>query len=147
MGWLDKLKGAVSSAIEDNGNSLHKVTEEDHKNAIIKERQDLCINIEEKPERIDVRKDGARDITFIGWQVCNVEERASGHEDRRLGYLKLFKTKNDKFVCQRMTLIDDEEKKYEASTVEDIIDIKNFFGNDTLGVALILMLDRVSKNW
>ena len=46
-----------------------------------------------------------------------------------------------------MTLIDDEEKHYEALTVEDIVDIRNFYGTDTLGVALMLMLDRVSKEW
>ena len=142
MGFFDKF-------FRNNGDNdpLHKVTEEDHRNAVIKERMDLCKSIEKQPEQQTVQRDGGRDIVFKGWQICNVEERDPRHDNRRLGYLKLFKTKNDKFVCQRMTLIDDEEKHYFASTVEDIVDIRNFFGNDGLGVAMILMLDRISKDW
>ncbi len=145
MGFFDKIIGNFIT----NGNNdpLHRVTEEDHRNAVIKERIDLCKSIEKTPEHQTVQRDGGRDIVFNGWQICNVEERDPQHDSRRLGYLKLFKTKNDKFVCQRMTLIDDEEKHYYASTVEDIVDIRNFFGNDGLGVAMILMLDRISKDW
>lgn len=148
MGFFDKLTSIFEKGVSSD-DPLHKVTKEDHDKAIIKERPDLCISITETPQKTKVQKDGARDIIFSGWQICNVEERDSNpaHNDRRLGYLKLFKTKNDKFVCQRMTLIDDEEKHYEALTVEDIVDIRNFYGTDTLGVALMLMLDRVSKEW
>ncbi len=143
MGFLDKLFKSVSTPVD----PLHKVTEEDHRNALIKERMDLCSSIYSAPKNEKVQSDGRRDIVLTGWQICNVEERDTRHDNRRIGYLKLFKTKNDKFVCQRMTLIDDEEKHYYASTVEDIVDIKNFFGNDGLGVAMILMLDRISKEW
>ena len=73
--------------------------------------------------------------------------RRSRMSAARLGYLKLFKTKNDKFVCQRMWLVDDEEKHYKATTVDDIIGIKDFFGNDSLALAMMMMLDRISKNW
>lgn len=80
---------------------------------------------------------------------CDPKHKDKTHigEDRRLGYLKLFKTKNDKFVCQRMWLVDDEEKHYKATTVDDIIGIKDFFGNDSLALAMMMMLDRISKNW
>lgn len=145
MGFFDKIIGSFTG--NSNSDPLHRVTEEDHRHALIKERLDLCRSIDKTPEHSTVQRDEGRDIVFNGWQICNVEERDPQHDNRRLGYLKLFKTKNDKFVCQRMTLIDDEEKHYYASTVEDIIDIRNFFGNDGLGVALILMLDRISKDW
>ena len=147
MGFLDKILNSVSKSISSPSDPLHKVTEEDHRNAMIKERMDLCTSIYSAPKPENVRRDGGRDITLLGWQICTVEERDTRHDNRRIGYLNLYKTKNDKFVCQRMTLIDDEEKHYYASTVEDIIDIKNFFGNDGLGVAIILMLDRISKEW
>ncbi len=41
----------------------------------------------------------------------------------------------------------DEEKHYKATTVDDIIGIKDFFGNDSLALAMMMMLDRISKNW
>ena len=139
MGFFDKIIKGISTRVSDP-DPLHKVTEADHQSAVIKERPDLCENI--------------NDIAFNGWQICNVEERDPKHkdkthigEDRRLGYLKLFKTKNDKFVCQRMWLVDDEEKHYKATTVDDIIGIKDFFGNDSLALAMMMMLDRISKNW
>ena len=125
---------------------LGKVTEEDHRNALIKERPDLCKKLSDLPADEVVKRDGKIDITFKGWQICNVEERHN-KDDRRLGYLKLFKTRNDKFVCQRMTLIDNEEKQYIAATVEDVPAIRNFFGEDSLAQALYVMLDRVSKDW
>ena len=145
MGFFDKIKSAIGGgATEEKG--LIKVTEEDHKNAIIKERSDLCKKISDIPEDEIVKRDGKIDINFKGWQICNVEERQN-KDDRRLGYLKLFKTKNDKFVCQRMTMIDSEEKHYYAATVEDFPAIRNFFGEDRLALALYDLLDRVSKSW
>lgn len=151
MGFFNKIFKTVSHSVgmEAGEDPLHRVSEEDHRTAIVKERDDLCINIRSAPEKTNVQRDAGRDITFMGWMICKVEEIAikDNKEDRRIGYLKLFKTKNDKFVCQRMTVIDDEEKHYSAATVEDIVDIKNFFGNDGLGVQLILMLDRVSRDW
>ena len=145
MGFFDKIKSAIGgSGAEEKG--LIKVTEEDHKNAIIKERSDLCKKISDIPEDEIVKRDGKMDINFKGWQICNVEERQN-KDDRRLGYLKLFKTKNDKFVCQRMTMIDSEEKHYYAATVEDFPAIRNVFGEDRLAMALYDMLDRVSKSW
>lgn len=144
MGFFDLFsKGQTESG---NSSGLAKVTEEDHKNAIIKERPDLCKKLSDLPADEVVKRDGKIDITFKGWQICNVEERHN-KDDRRLGYLKLFKTRNDKFVCQRMTLIDNEEKRYVAATVEDFPAIRNFFGEDSLAQALYVMLDRVSKEW
>ena len=106
----------------------------------------MCKKLSDLPADEVVKRDGKIDITFKGWQICNVEERHN-KDDRRLGYLKLFKTRNDKFVCQRMTLIDNEEKQYIAATVEDFPAIRNFFGEDSLAQALYVMLDRVSKDW
>lgn len=82
-----------------------------------------------------VSRDNARDIIFLGWQIANVEERHA-KDNRRLAYLKLFRTRNDKYVCQRMTLIDDEEKHYQAVTVDDMDGVRQFFGNDRLAQAL-----------
>ena len=153
MGLFDKIIKGISTRVSDP-DPLHKVTEADHQSAVIKERPDLCEDIKALPQKQNVRRDGARDIAFNGWQICNVEERDPKHkdkthigEDRRLGYLKLFKTKNDKFVCQRMWLVDDEEKHYKATPVDDIIGIKDFLGNDSLALAMMMMLDRISKNW
>lgn len=145
MGLFDKLTSMISNS-DDRSSGLGKVTEEDHRTAIIKERPDLCKTITDIPCDEIVKRDGKMDITFKGWQICNVEERQS-KTDRRLGYLKLFKTRNDKFVCQRMTLIDNEEKHYIAATVEDFPGIRNFFGEDQLAQALYIMLERVSKTW
>ncbi|WP_298509512.1 hypothetical protein [uncultured Ruminobacter sp.] len=144
MGLLDKILGKEGDSSSSAG--LGKVTEEDHRNALIKERPDLCKKLSDLPADEVVKRDGKIDITFKGWQICNVEERHN-KDDRRLGYLKLFKTRNDKFVCQRMTLIDNEEKQYIAATVEDFPAIRNFFGEDSLAQALYVMLDRVSKDW
>lgn len=144
MGFFDKILGKEGAS--DSSSSLGKVTEEDHRNALIKERPDLCKKLSDLPADEVVKRDGKIDITFKGWQICNVEERHN-KDDRRLGYLKLFKTRNDKFVCQRMTLIDNEEKQYIAATVEDFPAIRNFFGEDSLAQALYVMLDRVSKDW
>ncbi len=148
MGLFDKFKELVAGegGGVDANHILVKVTEEDHKTAIIKERPDLCKNLSDIPEDEVVKRDGKIDIQFKGWQICNVEERQN-KDDRRLGYLKLFKTKNDKFVCQRMTMVDSEEKHYSAATVEDFPAIRNFFGEDRLALALYQMLDRVSKAW
>ena len=144
MGLFDKFLGKEGETANSSG--LGKVTEEDHRNALIKERPDLCKKLSDLPADEVVKRDGKIDITFKGWQICNVEERHN-KDDRRLGYLKLFKTRNDKFVCQRMTLIDNEEKQYIAATVEDFPAIRNFFGEDSLAQALYVMLDRVSKDW
>ena len=144
MGLFDKILGKEGDSSSSAG--LGKVTEEDHRNALIKERPDLCKKLSDLPADEVVKRDGKIDITFKGWQICNVEERHN-KDDRRLGYLKLFKTRNDKFVCQRMTLIDTEEKQYIAATVEDFPAIRNFFGEDSLAQALYVMLDRVSKDW
>ena len=144
MGLFDKILGKEGDSSSSAG--LGKVTEEDHRNALIKERPDLCKKLSDLPADEVVKRDGKIDITFKGWQICNVEERHN-KDDRRLGYLKLFKTRNDKFVCQRMTLIDNEEKRYIAATVEDFPAIRNFFGEDSLAQALYVMLDRVSKDW
>ena len=141
MGLFDKILGKEGDSSSSAG--LGKVTEEDHRNALIKERPDLCKKLSDLPADEVVKRDGKIDITFKGWQICNVEERHN-KDDRRLGYLKLFKTRNDKFVCQRMTLIDNEEKQYIAATVEDFPAIRNFFGEDSLAQALYVMLDRVS---
>lgn len=144
MGLFDKILGKDGDSSSSAG--LGKVTEKDHRNALIKERPDLCKKLSDLPADEVVKRDGKIDITFKGWQICNVEERHN-KDDRRLGYLKLFKTRNDKFVCQRMTLIDNEEKQYIAATVEDFPAIRNFFGEDSLAQALYVMLDRVSKDW
>ena len=144
MGFFDKILGKEGAS--DSSSGLGKVTEEDHRNALIKERPDLCKKLSDLPADEVVKRDGKIDITFKGWQICNVEERHN-KDDRRLGYLKLFKTRNDKFVCQRMTLIDNEEKQYIAATVEDFPAIRNFLGEDSLAQALYVMLDRVSKDW
>lgn len=148
MGLWDKAKKFIEKNVggETNGSGLGRVTEEDHKNSIIKERPDLCKKISDIPAEEIVKRDGKIDIKFKGWQICNVEERQDKN-DRRLGYLKLFKTHNDKFVCQRMELIDNEEKHYTAATVEDYPAIKNFFGEDALAQALYIMLEKVSKVW
>ena len=126
MGFFDKIIKGISTRVSDP-DPLHKVTEADHQSAVIKERPDLCENIQDVPQKQNVRRDGARDIAFNGWQICNVEERDP--------------------VCQRMWLVDDEEKHYKATTVDDIIGIKDFFGNDSLALAMMMMLDRISKNW
>lgn len=144
MRLFDKILGKEGDSSSSAG--LGKVTEEDHRNALIKERPDLCKKLSDLPADEVVKRDGKIDITFKGWQICNVEERHN-KDDRRLGYLKLFKTRNDKFICQRMTLIDNEEKQYIAATVEDFPAIRNFFGEDSLAQALYVMLDRVSKDW
>lgn len=144
MGLFDRILGKEGDSASSAG--LGKVTEEDHRNALIKERPDLCKKLSDLPADEVVKRDGKIDITFKGWQICNVEERHN-KDDRRLGYLKLFKTRNDKFVCQRMTRIDNEEKQYIAATVEDFPAIRNFFGEDSLAQALYVMLDRVSKDW
>ena len=128
MGFFDKIIKGISTRVSDP-DPLHKVTEADHQSAVIKERPDLCENIKDVPQKQNVRRDGARDIAFNGWQICNVEERDPKHkdkthigEDRRLGH-------------------------YKATTVDDIIGIKDFFGNDSLALAMMMMLDRISKNW
>ena len=126
MGLFDKIIKGISTRVSDP-DPLHKVTEADHQSAVIKERPDLCEDIKALPQKQNVRRDGARDIAFNGWQICNVEERDP--------------------VCQRMWLVDDEEKHYKATTVDDIIGIKDFFGNDSLALAMMMMLDRISKNW
>lgn len=41
-----------------------------------------------------------------------------------------------------MTVIDDEEKSYQAITVEDLDGVKRFFGEGSLALALYIMLDR-----
>lgn len=149
MGLFDKAKSIFSSSNESEESAeskLGKVTEKDHLNSIIKEREDLCRQLFESETSETVKRDGKLDITFKGWQICNVEERHN-KDDRRLGYLKLFRTSKGKFVCQRMTLIDSEEKHYSAATVEDFVGIKNFFGEDKLAQALYTMLDRVSSKW
>ena len=120
--------------MQDKG-SLHTVTEQDHQQALIKERADLCQALEADPVEQTVSRDNARDIIFLGWQIANVEERHA-KDSRRLAYLKLFRTRNDKYVCQRMTLIDDEEKHYQAVTVDDMDGVRQFFGNDRLAQAL-----------
>ena len=96
MGFFDKIIKGISTRVSDP-DPLHKVTEADHQSAVIKERPDLCENIKDVPQKQNVRRDGARDIAFNGWQICNVEEREPKHkdkthigEDRRLVYLKLF---------------------------------------------------------
>ena len=106
--------------------SLHAVTEQDHQESLIKERPDLCQAQETAPMEQTVSRDNARDIIFLGWQIANVEERHA-KDSRRLAYLKLFRTRNDKYVCQRMTLIDDEEKHYQAVTVDDMDGVRNNF--------------------
>ncbi|MGN1394822.1 MAG: hypothetical protein ACI4V7_12460 [Succinivibrionaceae bacterium] len=146
MGFFDMFKTSSEKTGDPDTNNLGTVTEEDHRTAIIKERPDLCKKITEIPSDEVVKRDGKIDITFKGWQICNVEERHN-KDDRRLGYLKLFKTRNDKFICQRMTLIDNEEKHYTAATVEDFPAIRNFFGEDSLAQALYVMLERVSSQW
>lgn len=149
MGLWDKAKSflnATETTTETATGGLGKVTEEERQAAIIKERPDLCKKLEDIPGDEVVKRDGKIDITFKGWQICNVEARHN-KDDRRLGYLKLFKTRNDKFVCQRMTLIDNEEKHYIAATVEDFPAIRNFFGEDSLAQALYIMLERVSREW
>ncbi len=150
MGLWDKAKqfieSKVAAEVTGGNQGLEKVTAEDHRNAIIKERPDLCKRISDIPADEVVKRDGKIDITFKGWQICNVEERHN-KDNRRLGYLKLFMTRNDKFVCQRMQLIDNEEKRYTAATVEDYTGIRNFFGEDSLAQALYIMLERVSKTW
>ena len=68
MGFFDKIKSAIGgSGAEEKG--LIKVTEEDHKNAIIKERSDLCKKISDIPEDEIVKRDGKMDINFKGWQI------------------------------------------------------------------------------
>ncbi len=149
MGLFDKIKGIVGGSSEDESSaesSLGRITERDHELSIIKEREDLCNQLYESENSEVVKRDGKLDITFKGWQICNVEERHN-KDDRRLGYLKLFRTSKGKFVCQRMTLIDSEEKHYTAATVDDFVGIKNFFGEDKLATALYAMLDRVSAKW
>ena len=142
MELFDTLKSAVQRILGKKAeNKLHRVTDEERKNAIIKERPDLCVSLNSEPTPQTVRRDDSRDITFIGWQVANVEER-SPIDNRRICYLKLFHTRYDKFVCQRMTLIDDEEKSYQAVTVEDLDGVKRFFGEGSLALALYIMLDR-----
>ncbi|MGL4207472.1 MAG: hypothetical protein ACRCRW_15315 [Aeromonadaceae bacterium] len=121
--------------------ALHKVSPSDHKSAIIKERPDLCASLSSEATEQTVRRDGSRDIVFLGWQVANVEERALS-DNRRIAYLKLFKTRYEKFVCQRMMLIDDEEKVYTAQTVDTIEAARAFFGDDALTLALLAMYAR-----
>ena len=121
--------------------ALHKVSPSDHKSAIIKERPDLCASLSSEASEQTVRRDGSRDIIFLGWQVANVEERTLSN-DRRIAYLKLFQTRYDKFVCQRMMLIDDEEKVYTAQTVDTIEAARAFFGDDALTLALLAMYAR-----
>ena len=129
MELFDTLKSAVQRLLgRKEQNKLHRVTDEERKNAIIKERPDLCVSLNREPTPQTVRRDDSRDISFLGWQVANVEER-SPIDNRRICYLKLFHTRYDKFVCQRMTLIDDEEKSYQAVTVEDLDGVKRFFGD------------------
>ena len=108
MGLFDKIIKGISTRVSDP-DPLHKVTEADHQSAVIKERPDLCEDIKALPQKQNVRRDGARDIAFNGWQICNVH--------------------------------------YKATTVDDIIGIKDFFGNDSLALAMMMMLDRISKNW
>lgn len=139
MELFDTLKSAVQRLLgKQEENKLHKVSDEERKNAIIKERPDLCVSINSEPAPQTVRRDDSRDITFIGWQVANVEER-SPINDRRICYLKLFHTRYGKFVCQRMTLIDDEEKRYAAHTVDTLEEARAFFGDDALTLALFAL--------
>lgn len=139
MSLWDKAKQLFgqSSAV----GTLNPVTELDHQNAVIKERPDLCRDIRESPEEQTVTRNEGRDIIFQGWQICNVEERHA-KDNRRLAYLKLFLTRSNKYVCQRMTLIDDEEKQYRAVAAEDLEAVRQFFGDDSLALALYIMLDR-----
>ena len=139
MELFDTLKSAVQRLLgKQEENKLHRVTDEERKNAIIKERPDLCVSLNSEPTPQTVRRDDSRDITFIGWQVANVEER-SPIDNRRICYLKLFHTRYGKYVCQRMTLIDDEEKRYDAHTVDTLEEARAFFGDDALTLALFAL--------
>lgn len=139
MELFDTLKSAVQRLLgRKEQNKLHRVTDEERKNAIIKERSDLCVSLNSEPTPQTVRRDDSRDISFLGWQVANVEER-SPIDNRRICYLKLFHTRYDKFVCQRMTLIDDEEKSYAAHTADTLEEARAFFGDDALTLALFAL--------
>lgn len=142
MTLWDMAKSAIQKL---SGNtpqdSLHKVSSTDHKSALIKERPDLCSRLDSEATEQTVRRDGSRDIIFLGWQVANVEERAVS-DNRRIAYLKLFKTRYDKFICQRMMQIDDEEKVYTAQTVDTLEAARAFFGDDALTLALLAMYAR-----
>ena len=139
MELFDTLKSAVQRILGKKAeNKLHRDTDEERKNAIIKERPDLCVSLNSEPVPQTVRRDDSRDITFIGWQVANVEER-SPIDNRRICYLKLFHTRYGKYVCQRMTLIDDEEKRYDAHTVDTLEEARAFFGDDALTLALFAL--------
>ena len=139
MSLWDKAKQLLGQSPQHG--TLNTVSEQDHANAIIKERADLCSSLTAEPEEQTVTRDNGRDIIFLGWQICNVEERHV-KDNRRLAYLKLFQTRTNKYVCQRMTLIDVEEKSYQAVTVEDLDGVKRFFGEGSLALALYIMLDR-----
>ena len=139
MSLWDKAKQLFGQSPQSS--TLHAVSAQDHLDAIIKERPDLCDPLTSDPNEKTVTRDNGRDIIFLGWQVCNVEERHD-KDDRRLAYLKLFQTRANKYVCQRMTLIDNEEKSYQAVTVEDLEGVKRFFGEGSLALALYIMLDR-----
>ena len=90
MELFDTLKSAVQRLLgRKEQNKLHRVTDEERKNAIIKERPDLCVSLNSEPTPQTVRRDNSRDISFLGWQVANVEER-SPIDNRRICYLKLF---------------------------------------------------------
>lgn len=114
------LAAITNNSLEDLHHAMHCTRSHP---AIIrvpsKERPDLCASLSSEATEQTVRRDGSRDIIFLGWQVANVEERILSN-DRRIAYLKLFQTRYDKFVCQRMMLIDDEEKVYTAQTVDTI---------------------------
>jgi hypothetical protein len=139
MSLWDKAKQLFGQSPQSG--TLHAVSDQEHLDAIIKERPDLCDQLTNEPQEQTVTRDNGRDIIFLGWQVCNVEERHI-KDGRRLAYLKLFQTRANKYVCQRMTLIDNEEKSYQATTVEDLDGVKRFFGEGSLALALYIMLDR-----
>lgn len=98
MSLWDKAKQLLGQTPQHG--TLNTVSEQDHANAIIKERADLCSSLTAEPEEQTVTRDNGRDIIFLGWQICNVEERHV-KDNRRLAYLKLFQTRTNKYVCQR----------------------------------------------
>jgi len=73
MSLWDKAKQLLGQTPQHG--TLNTVSEQDHANAIIKERADLCSSLTAEPEEQTVTRDNGRDIIFLGWQICNVEER------------------------------------------------------------------------
>jgi len=101
-------------------------------------------------EKITVERDNQRNISFIGELLAKTsssDDRAMGSsysgETGRWQVLKLYKTEQGNFVCQRInrTCWQGERDSYEAVICRNELEIFDFFGYSRLAKDLYIKAD------